>query len=122
SKDFNTTIDSNGDTLIHPQGDTSAPASGRMPKGGYFFDCIVRQAPFDEEKLNPEDNLEEFTPFLQEDIDHLARTAQAAASTGRGVIATFGGTAFGGHRVCPRAFTEAPSWNSRRRGMVHVHE
>ena len=49
AKDFNTTIDANGDTLIHPQGDTKAPASGRMPKGGYFFDCIIRQAPLDEE-------------------------------------------------------------------------
>jgi hypothetical protein len=129
SKDFNTTIDSNGDTLIHPQGDTSAPASGRMPKGGYFFDCIVRQALFDEEKLNPEDNLEEFTPFLQEDIDHLARTAKAAASTGRGVIATFGGTAFGDIAFVPgpslkhpRGIRDVAEWymsTSSRQEYIH---
>jgi hypothetical protein len=129
SKDFNTTIDANGDTLIHPQGDTSAPASGRMPKGGYFFDCIVRQAPFDEEKLNPEDNLEEFTPFSQEDIDHLARTVKAAASTGRGVIATFGGTAFGDIAFVPgpslkhpRGIRDVAEWyvsTSSRQEYIH---
>jgi hypothetical protein len=40
---FHVTIDENGDTLMHPGGDTSAPASSRMPKGGYFFDAIIRQ-------------------------------------------------------------------------------
>jgi hypothetical protein len=34
---FNTTVDSKGDTLIYPEGDTTVPASGRMPQGGYFF-------------------------------------------------------------------------------------
>ena len=32
--DFNTTKDANGDTLLFPRGDTSAPPSGRMPQGG----------------------------------------------------------------------------------------
>ena len=35
----------NGDLLIYPEGDRKAPASGRMPKGYYFFDTIVRQPP-----------------------------------------------------------------------------
>lgn len=94
-ENFNTTIDENGDTLIYPEGDTSVAPSGRMPRGGYFFDCIVRQEPLDEERLNPADNMEEFAPISQEDLDHLARSAQEAAATGRGVIGTFGGTAFG---------------------------
>jgi hypothetical protein len=93
--DFNTTEDANGDTLIHPQGDTAVPPSGRMPKGGYFFDCIVRQEPFDEENLNPEDNMEEFSQISQTDLDFLSRAANEAAATGRGVVAAFGGTAFG---------------------------
>jgi hypothetical protein len=94
-EDFNTTVDANGDTLIYPEGDTTVAASGRMPRGGYFFDCIVRQAPFTEDTLNPEDNFEEFSYISQEDLDHLKRSAQAAAATGVGVCATFGGTAFG---------------------------
>ena len=58
---FNTTVDGKGDTLMYPEGDTSVPPSGRMPQGGYFFDAIVRQEPFQEETLNAEDNMEEFS-------------------------------------------------------------
>lgn len=98
---FNTTIDANGDTLIHPEGDITIPASGRMPKGGYFFDCIVRQDPIDEEHLNPEDNMEEFRAISQADLDFLANAAQQSAASGRGVIAGFGGTAFGDIALVP---------------------
>jgi hypothetical protein len=55
--DLNVTTDVNGDTLIYPEGDTTAPPSGRMPRGGDFFDAIIRQEPFEEDLLNPEDNL-----------------------------------------------------------------
>ena len=51
--DFNIKIDDRGDNLIYPEGDTSVPPSGRMPKGGYFFDCIIRQEPIDEDRLEP---------------------------------------------------------------------
>lgn len=95
SGDFNTTTDAKGDTLIYPEGDTSVPPSGRMPRGGYFFDSIIRQRPVDDDKLNPDDNTEEFKPIAQADLDHLARSAREAAATGAGVIAGFGGTAFG---------------------------
>jgi hypothetical protein len=105
---FRVTRDANGDTLIYPEGDTTAPPSGRMPKGGYFFDAIIRQEPIDEEKLNPADNLEEFEPISTEDLDYLVTTAQAAAATGRGVIASFGGTAFGDIALVPAPFLKHP--------------
>ena len=92
---FTTTVDARGDTLIYPQGDTTVAPSGHMPSGGYFFDCIERQEPFDEETLNPEDNCEEFRDVSEEDLDYLARSAHAAAATGLGVCAGFGGTALG---------------------------
>jgi hypothetical protein len=98
---FNTTTDSNGDTLIYPEGDLTVPPSGRMPKGGYFFDCIIRQEPIDEDKLNPADNLEEFGPIAQIDLDYLKKTAEEAAATGRGVTASLGGTAFGDIALVP---------------------
>jgi len=100
-KDFNTTTDANGDTLIFPEGDRTVPASGRMPKGGYFFDCIIRQEPIVEEKLDPADNLEEFGPIAQVDLDYLKKTAEEAAATGRGVTASLGGTAFGDIALVP---------------------
>src|SRR5690554_1360847 len=46
---FNTSLDPNGDLVIHPEGDVSVPPSGKMPKSGYFFDAIVRQPPVDED-------------------------------------------------------------------------
>jgi hypothetical protein len=105
---FNTTVDAEGYTLIYPEGDTTAPASGRMPRDGYFFDCIVRQEPLDEAKLNPVDNMEEFSLVTQEDLDHLARATREASTTGRGVIASFGGTAFGDIALVPAPFLKHP--------------
>src|ERR1019366_9102394 len=64
---FHVTIDENGDTLMHPLGDTSNPPSARMPNGGYFFDAIIRQQPFDEDHLDPADNLEEYGPVSDEE-------------------------------------------------------
>ncbi|MGO8717875.1 MAG: uroporphyrinogen decarboxylase family protein [Acidobacteriaceae bacterium] len=105
---FNTTVDAKGDTLMYPEGDTTAPPSGRMPQGGYFFDAIVRQEPFEEETLNPEDNMEEFRLITPEELDHLTRSAREAAATGRGVIASFGGTAFGDIALVPAPFLKHP--------------
>jgi hypothetical protein len=92
---FNVTVDENGDTLMHPGGDLSAPASARMPNGGYFFDAIIRQQPFDEDKLSPADNLEEHGAISESELDHLEREVRRAAATGRAVVASFGGTSFG---------------------------
>jgi len=106
--DFNTTLDENGGTLIYPCGDLSARPSGRMPSGGYFFDSIVRQNPIDEEKLDPEDNMEEFAPISKEDLDHIVHSAQIASATPRGVSANFGGTAFGDIGLVPAPFLKNP--------------
>lgn len=95
SEEFRTTRDANGDILLHPQGDLSAPPSGRMPKDGYFFDAIIRQPPIIEEQLNPQDNLEEFTLLDVQDLAQLREAAAAAEKTGRGVIMSSVGTAFG---------------------------
>jgi hypothetical protein len=92
---FNPTIDENGDTLLHPGGDTSNPPSARMPNGGYFFDAIIRQEPIDEDRLDPSDNLEEFGLISDEELAAIEADLRRAAATGRAVVASFGGTAFG---------------------------
>jgi len=97
---FQVTVDANGDTLIHPHGDRSAPPSGRMPSDGYFFDAIIRQPPIDEDKLNPEDNVEEFGLLSEQDIDYLEMAARAAQATGRAVVGKFG-SGFGDIAVVP---------------------
>jgi hypothetical protein len=99
--DFNTIKDANGDTLLFPRGDTSAPPSGRMPKGGYFFDAIVRQGEIDDDALDPADNLEEFNPLSDSDLDEVQRGVKTSAATGRAVIASFGGTSFGDIALIP---------------------
>ena len=79
-----------------------------MPRDGCFFDTIVRQPPIEEDRLNLEDNLEEFTPISDADVEHFRREAARAAASGRGVIATFGGTAFGDIALVPAPFLKHP--------------
>lgn len=107
-EDFRTITDTEGATLIFPEGDPSAPPSGKMPQGFYFFDTIVRQEPIDEGKLNPEDNCEEFTPIGADYLGQLAEAAPRAAQTGRAVIAGLGGTAFGDIALVPAPFLKYP--------------
>jgi hypothetical protein len=42
--DFNIEPEPDGSILQYPQGDKSQPPSARMPKGGFYFDAIVRQS------------------------------------------------------------------------------
>ena len=95
SEEFHTTTEKNGDLLSYPQGDVSAGPSVRMPAGGYFFDAIIRQQPFNEEDLNPEDNLEEFGLVSEEDLSYWKDVTQKARATGKAVVAGLGGTALG---------------------------
>jgi hypothetical protein len=106
--DFNTTTGENGDTLIYPEGDLSVAPSGRMPKDGYFFDSIIRQEPIDEDRLNPDDNLEEFNPLSAEDVASIAADVDAVAGSGRAVMAALGGTAFGDIALVPGPFLKHP--------------
>lgn len=94
-EEFNVTTNEKGDTLIYPQGDTAVAPSAIMPQGSFFFDCIVRQEPFDENNLDPRDNMEEFGALSELDLQHFARAAAAARATGLGVVASFGGMTFG---------------------------
>ncbi len=129
SEEFRVTTDTNGDTLIHPQGDLSAPPSGRMPKDGYFFDAIVRQSPIVEENLDPQDNLEEFQPVAEQDIAELRQSVLQARRTGRAIILGLPGTAFGDIAlvpgVClkhPKGIRDVAEWymsTTSRRDYVH---
>jgi len=99
--DFNTSEDEKGNLLIHPEGDLSVPPTAKMPRDSFFFDALNRQKPFEEENLRVEDNLEEFTLLEEDDLAHFASEYKKAASTGKAVVATFGGTAFGDIALVP---------------------
>jgi hypothetical protein len=114
---FNTAADANGDLLIYPEGDREAPPSGRMPKGYYFFDALVRQPPLDEERLDPADNLEEFGPFGEEELAWYRRRAAELDALGEvGVALTMPGLAFGDIALVP-----AP-WLKRPKGIRDIEE
>jgi hypothetical protein len=106
---FNTEPDANGDILMYPEGDESVAPSGRMPKGGFYFDSIVRQPPIDESTLSVEDNLEEFGPIADEDLEYLRREAERLhTQTDKAILANFGGTAFGDIALVPAPWLKHP--------------
>ena len=104
---YNVTMEGK-DVFIYPEGDTSVPPSGRMPESGFFYDAIVRQPEIDDDYLNPEDNLEEFGPIKDEDLNYLKAACEEAEKSGQGFVATFGGTAFGDIAMVPAPFLKAP--------------
>jgi uroporphyrinogen-III decarboxylase len=116
SAEMVTARDQNGDTLVFPKGDRSVPPSARMPKDGFFFDSIIRQDPIDETKLDPADNLEEFGPISERDLAYFDDASRDAEATGRGIIATFGGLAFGDIALVPGPFMKHP------RGIRDIEE
>lgn len=95
SEGFHTTTDTNGDVLVYPEGDLTASPSGRMPRSGFFFDAIIRQQPFEEDKLDPRDNLEEYGLISDSDLEYWKEVTRKARATGKAVIAGFGGTGLG---------------------------
>lgn len=105
---FHTTPEPDGSYLMYPEGDRSAPASGHLPAGGFYFDTIVRQPPIDEARLDPEENLEEFGPVTDEGLEHFRCEIGRAAETGKAVLANFGGTAFGDIALVPAPWLKHP--------------
>lgn len=86
----------NGSLYGYPQGDTSLPPSGHMPERCYFFSYLERQeGEIDDDKLNVEDNLEEYGPISEEGVAYWKEKVDAADKTGRAVVASFGGMALG---------------------------
>jgi hypothetical protein len=105
---FVTSEDENGDLLIYPKGDISAPPSGRMPVSGFFFDTIIRQEPLDEANLNVEDNLEEFGEWNAVEIAYWTHQAELAAKSDKAVMANLGGTGLGDIALVPGPFLTHP--------------
>jgi uroporphyrinogen-III decarboxylase len=100
-----------------------------MPKGGQFFDTIVRQKHFDENRLNPEDNCEEFTEITDAEVAEIAADARVARASGRAVVAGLGGTAFGDIALVPapgmkdpRGIRDVAEWYmSTRSRQAYIH-
>jgi hypothetical protein len=116
-EDFNTDPEPNGDILMYPEGDKSVPPSGHMPEGGWYFDSIIRQPPIDDDNLNVEDNLEEFGPIADDELERFRREAERLyTETDKAILASFGGMGFGDIALVP-----AP-WLKHPKGIRDVEE
>lgn len=105
---FVTSQDEAGNTYIYAGGDTNYPPAGKMPGAGTFFDVIVRGNNYDEDDPHVEDNLEEFKPITQHELDVIKERALAAQKSGYGVISAFGGTGFGDIAYVPGGSLKDP--------------
>ena len=84
-------------------------ASGRMPAGGFYFDSIIRPPPIDEDLLNIEDNLEEFGPISEAELEHFRiEVLGLFEETDKAILANFGGTAFGDIALVPAPWLKEP--------------
>lgn len=115
---FATALDSQGDLLIYPEGDMSAPPSAKMPKTGYFFDSIPRKVEFDEANMDIEleDHIKDFSLYSEIDIDYWNQQNLKVQNTGKGIVLNPGGTGFGDIALVPAPFRKYP------RGIRKVEE
>jgi uroporphyrinogen-III decarboxylase len=80
-----------------------------MPDGGHFFDAIIRQDPINEDKLDPENNLEEFSAISDEELTHYQQeTDRLYNGTSRALFCTFGGLTFGDIALVPATWLKNP--------------
>jgi hypothetical protein len=106
---FNTEPDEKGNILMYAEGDKSFPPAAKMPKGGFYFDSIIRQPPLDDDNLQVEDNLEEFGPVSEEDLTHLKAEAERLyTQTDKALMLVFGGAGFGDIALVPGPMLKNP--------------
>jgi hypothetical protein len=106
---FNTDVEAEGDLLAYPEGDKSVPASARMPRDGFYFDAIMRQGPPEDCQPRVEDNLEEFQPISEAELEHFRTgVARLHTQTDKAILANFGGTAFGDIALVPATWLKHP--------------
>ena len=93
---FNTDPNPDGGIYQYPGGDKSLGPSAHMPRQGYYFDPIIRQEPFEEDKLDPKDNVEEYGSVSDTDLVLIKTNVEKLyAETDRALVASFGGTDLG---------------------------
>lgn len=106
---FEVTEDNQGRIYFYPEGDTSIPPSGMLPKGGYFVDATPRQTwEIDDDNLNVEDNLEEYHVLSQSEIDYLKREFPKYEGTPYALATDINGSALGDVAFVPGTSLKHP--------------
>lgn len=103
SGNFEYDVLENGDIVQYPKGDRDALPSGKMPKGGYYFDTIVRQEPIDESRLDPKEWVEQtYSLYTDEDLEYLEKTSRwYYENTNYSLLGNFWGAGFGDIAIVP---------------------
>ncbi len=93
----------NGDIVQYPKGDRSAPPSGHMPAGGFYFDTIVRQEPIDESKLDPREWVAQtYSLYTEEELRFVEETSRWwYENSDYGLLGNFWGAGFGDIATVP---------------------
>jgi len=121
---FNTTTDNEGNIYMYPQGDTSISPCAKMPKGGYYFDNIVRQEPIDEKDLNPEEWVrQQFSILSDEMLKYLEKHANFLyKNTDLSIVGKFVDAGFGDIANVPGSAIRRPKGirDPQRWIMAHV--
>lgn len=105
---FNTNHNLDGSIFMYPKGNQKVPPVAKMPKDGFYFDALDRQKKIDWKKLDVLDNLEEFRPIDKNDLQFFKQESKRLYSTGKAVLANFGGTSFGDIALVPGLDLEEP--------------
>ncbi len=92
---FEVSEDGKGGFLIYPQGDRSAPPSGHMPAGGFYFDNLERQQEIDEDNMDPAENLEEYTKISEAALAYYSTEIEKYRGSKRAIVLDPGGAALG---------------------------
>lgn len=107
---FNTQPEADGSILMYPEGDHNASPSGRMPKDGFYFDCLLRPTLPDDYEMDIRENTEEFQPIPQEELDYIGREAERLfTQTDKAILANIGGTALGDISQVSAPWMKSPS-------------
>jgi hypothetical protein len=106
---FNTEPDENGDILMYVDGDRSVPPSAKMPKGGFYFDSVMRQDPIDDAALDPRDNAGDYGPISDEDLAYLEHeSCRLYKETDKALMLVLGGAGFGDIALVPGPWVKQP--------------
>lgn len=101
--------DKAGNLLAYAGSDKNYPPSMKMPKGGMFFDNIERGDEFDETDYNIEDNLEEWQPYREDDLNWFRKQMDDLRGTDQVVLCNPGaGTALGDPSMVPGPMLKMP--------------
>jgi len=100
---FVTTEDADGNLYLHPNGDLTALPTGKLPKGGFYFDNIIPKTSVDESHLDGKaDFAEQYSVYTQEECRYYEKQSKDLyENTSLGLIGRLDGGSLGDIGIIP---------------------